>query len=179
MGEVTDAELIARCREGQRRAFDELIRRYERPVYNVALRMLRNAEDARDVTQSAFLKAFEHLHGYDPNYRFFSWIYRIAINEALDLRSGRRRFEAVDDSLPEPGPGPDRSVGDDQLSRQIERVIATMKPEYQSVLLLRHFADLSYDQIAAALELPEKTVKSRLFTARQLMREHLEREGLL
>jgi RNA polymerase sigma-70 factor (ECF subfamily) len=179
MSEVTDAELIARCRDGQSRAFDELIRRYERPVYNVALRMLRNAEDARDVAQSAFLKAFEHLNGYDPNYRFFSWIYRIAINEALDVRGRRRRFEAVDESLPEPGPGPDGSVGDDQLTRQIERVIAGMKSEYQSVLLLRHFADLSYEQMAAALALPEKTVKSRLFTARQIVREQIEREGLL
>jgi RNA polymerase sigma-70 factor (ECF subfamily) len=179
MSEVTDAELIARCRDGQSRAFDELIRRYERPVYNVALRMLRNAEDARDVAQSAFLKAFEHLNGYDPKYRFFSWIYRIAINEALDVRGGRRRYEAVDESLPEPGPGPDGSVGDDQLTRQIDRVIAGMKPEYQAVLLLRHFADLSYEQMAAALELPEKTVKSRLFTARQIMREQFEREGLL
>jgi len=179
MSEVTDAELVERCRGGQRPAFDELIRRYEKPVFNVALRMLRHAEDARDVTQIAFMKAFEHLQGYDSNYRFFSWIYRIAINEAIDLRDGRRRHEGVDESLPSPGPGPDRSLGDDQLTRAIERVIASMKPEYQSVVLLRHFADLSYEQVAAALDLPEKTVKSRLFSARQMMRDILEREGLL
>jgi len=179
MSEVTDAELVERCRNGQKQAFDELIRRYERPVFNVALRMLRNPEDARDVTQTAFMKAFEHLHGYDANYRFFSWVYRIAINEAIDQRSRRRSHEVVDDSFPEPGAGPDHRLGDDQLTQAIERVIAGMKPEYQSVLLLRHFADLSYEQVAATLELPEKTVKSRLFTARQLMRELLEREGLL
>ena len=80
MNEDGDRLLVQRCREGDRRAFEALVGQYEKPVFNAALRMLRNPEDARDVTQTVFLKAFEHLADYDPKYRFYSWIYRIALN---------------------------------------------------------------------------------------------------
>jgi len=177
--EATDAELVERCRNGDRGAFDRLVRRHERPVYHLALRMLRSPEDARDVVQMAFLKAWERLHAYDPQYKFFSWLYRIAVNESLDQLQRRRRFEPVDEQLADDGVGPERELGDSELAAGIDREIRRMKPEHQAVLLMKHFAGCSYQDIAQALELPEKTVKSRLFTARQQLRDALARAGLL
>lgn len=176
-----DAELVRRCRDGERSAFDQLVRLYERPVFNLALRMTRNREDALDVTQAAFLKAFERLHAYDPNYRFFSWIYRIATNESLDLLASRsRRTEPVDDQLPDATRRtPESELGEAQFSAALERAIQDLRPDHRAVVLLRHVADCSYAEIAQALELPEKTVKSRLFSARQALREALDREGML
>ena len=176
-----DADLVRRCRDGERTAFDRLVRLYERPVFNLALRMTRNREDALDVTQTAFLKAFERLHAYDANYRFFSWIYRIAINESLDLLAARPRgAEPVDDRLPDATRRtPESELGEAQFTAALERAIQQLRPDHRAVVLLRHVADCSYAEIAQALELPEKTVKSRLFSARQALREALDREGLL
>jgi RNA polymerase sigma-70 factor (ECF subfamily) len=176
-----DAELVRRCRGGERSAFDQLVRNYERPVFSVALRMTHSREDALDITQTAFLKAFERLHSYDPSYRFFSWIYRIAVNESLDLLAARRRgVEPVDEQLPDAsGRTPESELGELQFSAALERAIQALRPEHRAVVLLRHVAACSYAEIAQALELPEKTVKSRLFSARQALREALDREGLL
>jgi RNA polymerase sigma-70 factor (ECF subfamily) len=176
-----DAELVRRCRGGERSAFDQLVRNYERPVFNVALRMTHSREDALDITQTAFLKAFERLHSYDPSYRFFSWIYRIAVNESLDLLAARRRgVEPVDEQLPDAsGRTPESELGELQFSAALQRAIQALRPEHRAVVLLRHVAACSYAEIAQALELPEKTVKSRLFSARQALREALDREGLL
>ncbi len=95
MNEDSDGILVQRCRAGDRRAFEALVGRYEKPVFNAALRMLRNPEDARDVAQTVFLKAFEHLADYDPKYRFYSWIYRIALNESINILNGRKRLEPI------------------------------------------------------------------------------------
>ena len=80
MKEDDDATLVRRCREGDRAAFEQLVVRYQKPVFNAALRLLHDPEDARDVAQTTFLKAFEHLGDYDPSFKFYSWIYRIAVN---------------------------------------------------------------------------------------------------
>src|SRR4249919_2474180 len=90
MKEDPDAALVLASRDGNRRAFEQLLARYERPVFNAAFRILHHRDDAADVTQTAFLKAYEHLDRYDPSQQFFSWLYRIAINEAIDLSSRRK-----------------------------------------------------------------------------------------
>src|SRR5262249_48526730 len=90
VNEEDDPALVLRCREGDRDAFERLVMRYQKPVFNVALRMLRNRQDALDVAQTTFLKAFEHLADYDPAFRFYSWLYRIAINESLNALALRR-----------------------------------------------------------------------------------------
>ncbi len=93
MGNDQDLALIEDCRKGDRRALGSLVRRYERPVYNAAYRMLGTADEAADVAQTTFLKAFENLHRYNPQYKFFSWIYRIAVNESINQLNRRKRFE--------------------------------------------------------------------------------------
>lgn len=180
MEESDDAAVVARCLAGERGAFAGLVVRYEKPVYNVALRMLRNPEDARDVTQTVFLKAFEGLGGYDPGFRFYSWIYRIAINESLDvLRARKRQGGDVDEQTPSGQPGPEAVVAGSDEERAVIDAIDGLKPDYRAVVALKYFADRSYEEISAILGIEVKMVKSRLFTARQLIRDTLMARGAL
>jgi RNA polymerase sigma-70 factor (ECF subfamily) len=169
----TDHALLARYRNGDRDAFAELVVRYQRPVYNAAFWILRKAEDASDVTQDVFLKVAEQLDDYDPDYKFFSWIYRIAVNESLNLLRRNRREEALDDDVDLPASereDPERKVGEAQLKRRIQEAMMRMSINDRMVLSLRHFSECSYEEIGQILDIDEKTVKSRLFEARRRLR---------
>lgn len=179
MVESRDFALVERCRKGDRRAFEALIREYQRPVYNAAYRILGNPEDAADVTQAAFLKAFEHLDRYDPSYKFFSWIYRIAINESINQRKKSREQQLLDEHQPATDGGPDSTAEADDLASGIQDGLMALNDDYRTVVVLRHFSDLSYRQISEVLEIPEKTVKSRLYSARQLMKDRLVANGIV
>ena len=179
MNEEDDPALVLRCREGDRDAFERLVVRYQKPVFNVALRMLRNRQDALDVAQTTFLKAFEHLGDYDPTFRFFSWLYRIAINESLNALALRKPRGELDANTADGRPGPDRDAEGDQALQAIEAALMLLSPELRTVTVLRHIAQLSYADIAEALGLPEKTVKSRLHSARERLREHLRQLGAI
>lgn len=179
MKEDDDARLVQRCREGDRAAFEPLVVRYQRPVYNAALRLLRDAEEAKDVAQTTFLKAFEHLGDYDPSFKFYSWIYRIAINESLNALGSRRSRGESDNEEADEAPGPDRQLEGEQMSRAIEEALTHIKPELRAVIVLRHFLHLSYQDMGDILLLPEKTVKSRLYSARQLLRDRLLQYGAI
>lgn len=175
--EDDDRTLVGRCRDGDRRAFEQLVVRYQKPVFNAALRLLHNPEDARDVAQTTFLKVFEHLEDYNPTFKFYSWIYRIAVNEALDALGSRKSFEAISDERTDEVAGPEQQVEGEQLGRAIETALMGIKPELRAVIVLRHFMHLSYQDMSDILLLPEKTVKSRLYSARQLLRDQLLRHG--
>jgi RNA polymerase sigma-70 factor, ECF subfamily len=177
VNEEDEPALALRCREGDRHAFEQLVLRYQKPVFNVALRMLHDRQDAMDVAQTTFLKVFEHLGDYDPAFRLYSWIYRIAINETLDVLGARKPLAGFGGEEPDGTPGPDRQAEGEQTLRTIEGALLQIKPELRTVVTLRHFMHLSYEEMADVLQLPEKTVKSRLYTARQLLREHLQRAG--
>jgi RNA polymerase sigma-70 factor (ECF subfamily) len=109
MHEDGDVRLVERCRAGDKRAFESLLVRYQKPVFNAALRMLRNRDDARDVAQTVFLKAYEHLADYDPSFKFYSWIYRVAINESINVLQRRRHEPIAGDELDE-SVGPEGQV---------------------------------------------------------------------
>ena len=177
--EEDDPTLVERCRAGERNAFEQLVTRYQKPVFNVALRMLRNRQDAADVAQTTFLKAFEHLGDYDSAFRFYSWLYRIAINESLNALALRRPREELDANATDDAPGPDRAAEGDQALHAIEDALMHISAELRTVVVLRHIAQLSYQDIAQALDLPEKTVKSRLHSARERLREHLLQSGVI
>ena len=179
MKEDADWTLVRRCREGSREACDQLVLRYQKPVYNAALRLLRNPDDARDATQTAFMKVFEHLADYNPQFKFYSWIYRIAINEALDTLAARKPFEALTEEEPDEAAGPERLAEGQQTGRAIEDALMQIKPELRTVVVLRHFMHLSYHDMGDVLQLPEKTVKSRLHDARQLLRQSLLQCGTI
>jgi RNA polymerase sigma-70 factor, ECF subfamily len=175
--EDADWEFVQACRQGDRKACERLVLRYQKPVYNAALRLLRNPEDASDVAQTAFMKAFEHLAQYDPQFRFYSWIYRIAVNEALDVLHTRKPQEEIDDETADEAAGPERLVEGEQDRRAIEAALTHIKPDLRAVIVLRHFTHLSYHDMAEILQVPEKTVKSRLHDARLLLREALVEQG--
>lgn len=151
--------------------------RYQKAVYNAALRLLHDPEDARDVAQTAFLKAYQHLADYDGRFKFYSWIYRIAVNEALDTLNSRKPSEPLSDLEPDDGQGPERLAEGAEIARAIEAELARMSPELRAVIVLRHVMHLSYQDMSDILALPEKTVKSRLYSARQLLRDRLLPHG--
>jgi RNA polymerase sigma-70 factor (ECF subfamily) len=173
--DADDAALIARCRAGDSLAFELLVRRYERVLFNVALRMLGNREDAADATQTAFVKAYEHLDVFDFDRRFFSWVYRILVNECFNLRRARRPDQGLSH---EPGVaaiagGPFETLERHERQRRIQAALLALTHELREVVVLRHFGGLSYEEIAAATGIPARTVKSRLYTARQRLGELL------
>ncbi len=173
MTEDLDAALVLECRNGNRRAFEQLLARYERSVFNAAYRILNHREDATDVTQAVFLRVYEHLDQFHPGQRLFSWIYRIAINEALDVASARKRSEPLPDDLAAGRSGPEELAADRQLDAGMQAALMALKLEYRTVIVLKHLQDCSYEEIAAILDCPLKTVKSRLYTARQALRDVL------
>ena len=178
MVESRDHALVKRCLRGDRQALTALIEEYQRPLYNAAYRILGNPEDAADATQAAFLKAFEHLDSYNPKYKFFSWIYRIAVNESINQAKRSRIYQPVDESTAESGPGPYRQTEHGDTAHQVQEALMALPEHYRTVLVLRHFADRSYREIGDILEIPEKTVKSRIFSARKLMKEQLVALGV-
>ena len=179
MGENVDAARVRDCLAGDPQAFAALVQQYEKPVYNVALRMLRNPEDARDIAQSVFLKAWQNLSSYDPKYKFYSWIYRMAINESLNiLRSHGRDAEPVDERLPAEDAGPLDLLAAGQGREAVLAAVRRLKPEHRSVIVLHYFVDLPYEDIADVLEVDAKTVKSRLYSARQVLKDQLAARGV-
>jgi RNA polymerase sigma-70 factor (ECF subfamily) len=163
---------------GETGAYGELVVRHQRVLYNVALRMTGNREDAQDITQVAFIKAYQKLATFDRSRKFFSWVYRILWNEALNQIQRRPRHEPLEDEMPAEAAPPDRESEAREASALIHEAIQELPADYRQVILLRHFAQLSYQEMSRVIELPEKTVKSRLFTARRLLGTILERKGV-
>jgi len=173
-GADDDNVWVARCLHGDASAFEPIVRRYERVLFSVAHRMLGNYEDALDATQNAFVRAYAGLDGYDPSRRFFSWIYRIVVNECLNVRRAQKPVEPLSEQLEaEAADGPLETVEAMERSASIEAALVRLSEDHRLVVVLRHFADLSYSEMSEALGVPEKTVKSRLFEARQRLGELL------
>jgi RNA polymerase sigma-70 factor (ECF subfamily) len=140
--------------------------------------MLNDYEEARDVTQTAFMKAFEKLDQFDASHKFFSWIYRIAINECINCQSARHHeaqlepgFQGTDD--------PEQNAGRDELHQGLQDALMTLSPEHRSVVVLKHLLGFSYEEISDILEVPEKTVKSRLHDGRERLRTLVDRGAFL
>jgi RNA polymerase sigma-70 factor (ECF subfamily) len=169
--------LVAAARAGDTRAFGTLVEAYGRPVFNVALRMTGNSEDARDLVQVVFVKAYERLDSFDGRSRFFSWVYRIAINESLNFVSRRKRQVELDDQMVSNERSPDEHTATGEEERMVQAALLDLTPEYRQVIVLRHFLDMSHIEMGNVLRLPEKTVKSRLHTARVRLGEALRKRG--
>jgi RNA polymerase sigma-70 factor (ECF subfamily) len=174
---VDEARVIERAREGDTRAFETILERYEKPVFNAAYRIVANYEDAADVTQTVFLKVHRKLGSYRPEHKFFSWVYRIAVNEAINFSKRHSRERPLDDAVA-------ARTGDhvDHLARiardeMIQGALSALKTDYRVVVVLKYFLEMSYKEIAEIVGVPEKTVKSRLFTGRELLRDMLVKRG--
>ena len=167
-----DAAAVRRCLEGESTAFAELVERYQRPLFNVALRLLGRYEEAADATQNAFLKSYAHLNTFDPTQRFFSWIYRVLRNECLNTIRAKRASEPLSDELVGTV-RPVDTVEAAERDRAVQQALMSLSTEYREVIALRHFGEMSYEEIAVTLGVPAKTVKSRLYSARQCLAERL------
>jgi RNA polymerase sigma-70 factor (ECF subfamily) len=169
--------LVAAARAGDTRAFGALVDAYGRAVFNLALRMVGNREDARDLSQMVFVKAYQKLETFDGRSRFFSWMYRIAINESLNWRGRRKQQVELDERMESGEPLPDERAAASEEERMVQEALQDLTPEYRQVIVLRHFLDLSHAEMGTVLQLPEKTVKSRLHTARSRLGEALRKRG--
>ena len=172
-----DAKLVTQVQQGDRKAFEMLVAKYEKPIFNTAYRMLHNADDAADITQAAFVKAFEKIDTYNPSFKFFNWLYRITVNESLNTINRRKRRREFEYDPPARVPTPDEDLRLTEMGNILQRALDVLSFDQRVVIVLKHLMLLSYSEIATILEIPEKTVKSRLFTARQMLRKQLLRQG--
>lgn len=163
--------VIDRVMAGEPNAFGELVGRYERVLFSVAYRMLQERASAQDATQTAFIRAYEKLATYDRSHRFFSWIYRILVNECLTQQ--RRRPTDSLDAVPPVMHDPGAVLDEARRRHALRQAIAELSPDHRDVVMLRHFGELSYDEVAATLGIPVVTVKSRLYAARQRLADRL------
>jgi RNA polymerase sigma-70 factor (ECF subfamily) len=178
MVEQEDSILVRQCRDGNRAKFGDLVKKYTKPIYNLALRMVGDVENAADITQTTFVKAYENLGKFDLNLKFFSWLYRIAINESLNFLQQQKQTEPLDDELVSSDQSPEDALHETERNEIIQHAIMKLTPEQRSVIVLRHFLDLSYAQIGTTLGVTETKVKARLFSARQRLRKMLLKQGL-
>jgi len=172
-----DLGLVRHSLAGDRSAFERIVEKYQKTVFNVALRMTHEAGDAEDIAQEVFLKAYERLKSFNPKYKFFSWLYRIAVNESLNSLERKKRYQGLDEQLTVQGPDLDETVEANERSRKIEDAMMELNVDHRAVVVLKHFEGFSYEEIAQILEISEKKVKSRLFTARQVLRDILLKKG--
>lgn len=178
---LTDVELVVSALKGGDNEFEELVQRYQRPIHSYVSRMLNDYEAALDVTQEVFIKVFNSLSRYSSEYKFSTWLYRIAHNAAIDhMRRNSGNLQSIEtetadgayelqieSSLPSPELEQERS----EWRSEIEAVVKCLPSVYRELILLRHSQDMSYDEIAEITGLPLGTVKNRLFRAREMMRE--------
>jgi RNA polymerase sigma-70 factor (ECF subfamily) len=189
LASATDQEIVALARDGREAAYRELIRRYERPVFSLVLRMVRDRQLAEDLAQETFIKALNAIGSYRPEFKFSSWIFKIANNAAIDHL--RRRevdtlsidgapnattpddIEATALQVGDRGETPLAELEARELGGAIERAIGRLRPEYRSCIMLRHVEGLAYEEIAQLLDLPLGTVKTYIHRARHELRDML------
>jgi RNA polymerase sigma-70 factor (ECF subfamily) len=185
-----DTELVVRALSGREDGFEELVRRYQRPIVAYVYRMVGDYDAALDLAQEVFIKVYNSLGRYRPEFKFSTWIYRIAHNAAIDhlRRLGAARIEEMEvegqegttfeKPLASKAPTPEQETERGERRAEIEEVVAQLPPAYRELIVLRHSHDLSYDEIAEVTSLPLGTVKNRIFRAREAMRELLVARGI-
>lgn len=155
--------------DGHQEAANGLVDRYQKRLFNLALRMTGDVLDAEDVTQTVFLNAFLKLSTYDPRFKFFSWIYRMTVNESLNVLKRRKPSVTLEGGaeIPVAESAPDRSA---EAEDRVRKALLGLGPNDRAVVVLKHFLLFSYQEIADVLEIPVQTVKSRLYEARERLR---------
>jgi RNA polymerase sigma-70 factor (ECF subfamily) len=182
----SDEELIEACRQGEASAFDVLVGRWEDKIRGACWRVLGSEDEARDVAQEAFLKAYRGLSGFKQEARFSSWLYQIAVNLCRDrLRRRRTRaavsldeLESSGPVLAEVGPGVQDALIKEDLASAVRRAIGALSPEQREVVILKEYQGLTFLEIAQTLDVPVSTVKTRLYRGLGQMRLRLERQGI-
>jgi len=171
-----DEEIVARVLAGETALFELVMRRYNQRLYRVARALVKSAEEAEDVIQDAYVRAFEHLDQFAGRARFSTWLTRIAVHEALARLRRRGRQADIEDVMPtlaSGAAGPEQRVADHELGRAIEAAVDALPEVYSSVFVLREVEGLSTAETAACLDVNAETVKTRLHRARALLRNHI------
>jgi RNA polymerase sigma-70 factor, ECF subfamily len=182
--QLDDRALVARILEGDRDRFTELVRRYEKRLINYVYRITHRYEEAHDLAQEIFVKVYLAIDRYDPKYQFSTWLFRIAQNASIDALRKKSISEVSmartigDDEgkereFPDGGVSPYRAMKNKQLGAAIDVAVRNLPPDYRELIQLRHFAELSYEEIASMKKLPLGTVKNKLFRARNLLKDAL------
>ncbi len=190
LANLPDADVVALAQQGRESAYRELLRRYERPVFSLVFRMVRDRTVAEDLAQDTFIKVLNHIDKYRPEFKFSSWLFKIANNVAIDHLRRRQldtisidgspnaasaaEVEATRFELADPAESPLEELASRETGSAIERAIARLRPEYRACIVLRHVEGRSYEEIAATLDLPLGTVKTFIHRARHQLREQLQ-----
>jgi len=182
-----DRELVASAKKGDNKAFEALLRKYRKSVYYMLLKMIKNPDDAEDLTQEAFAKAFNSIEKFDATYAFSTWLFRIATNNCIDFIRKKRiqtvsidqpmegddgsniRFDVKDENL-----DPNQTMLKKQRKKYLNMAIERLPEKYRTLVELRYFRELSYEEVAQELEIPLGTVKAQLFRARELLSQELK-----
>lgn len=182
-----DRKLVADAKKGDNKAFQVLLKKYRKSVYYMLLKMVKNADDAEDLTQEAFAKAFNSIEKFDSKYAFSTWLFRIATNNCIDFIRKKRvqtvsidqpvegddgsnmRFDVKDEEL-----DPNEAMLKKQRKRYLNMAIERLPEKYKVLVQLRYFQELSYEEVARELEIPLGTVKAQLFRARELLNQELK-----
>lgn len=187
--EETDVELVGRCRLGDGTAFEVLLGRYRRKVYGLAMGMVGNREDAMDVTQDAFIRAFRHIHTFQGDSSFYTWLYRITMNLCIDhvRKAGRFRAAPYEDGVAreelDRGDVPVLPVRHDlnpakaarrrEVMARVAKALEDLPPHHRAVIVMREFEDMTYEEMAQVMQVPKGTIMSRLFHARHKLQKAL------
>jgi RNA polymerase sigma-70 factor (ECF subfamily) len=185
---LADSELVTSAVAGREEGFEELVRRYQRPISAYVYRMVGDYDAALDLTQEVFIKVYGSLLRYKPEYKFSTWIYKIAHNSAVDhLRRHSTREQSLmkdfegeqrEISIESHRPSPEQESEREERRAEIEAVVRQLPSTYRELIVLRHSHDMSYDEIAEVTGLPLGTVKNRLFRARDAMRQEFTARGI-
>jgi RNA polymerase sigma factor (sigma-70 family) len=182
-----DLELVKRAADKDPKAYEKLLKKYRKSVYYMLLKMVNNTDDAEDLTQEAFAKAFNSLHKFDSKYAFSTWLFRIATNNCIDfIRKKRVQTVSIDTSyendegdsfsfdIKDPDDNPDELMLRKQRKEYLGMAVEKLPAKYRKLVDLRYFQELSYEEVADELELPLGTVKAQLFRARELLAQELK-----
>jgi RNA polymerase sigma-70 factor (ECF subfamily) len=177
--ETEDLILVTDCLKGNGRSYDILVDKYHKIIFRLANKFVKNFDDAEEITQSVFVKAYENLNDYNPKYKFFSWLYRITVNESINFGRKKRNVEQINENQSSVDSDPSKIYDDNILGENITDALMELDMIYRLPVVLKHFLEYSYKELSYLLEVPEKTVKSRLFTGRQLLKNFLVNRRVL
>jgi len=183
---IDDIKLIDSAIAGNQASYEKLMKKYYQLIYNLVYRMISKKEDVEDLTQEAFIKAFNSLPNFDKQFAFSTWLFKIATNNAIDYLRKKKLFTfsidkdiEADDSdykfeIPDHENKPDKKIIDSELRKILDEAIESLPPKYKQVIVLRHNEELDYEEIAKKMKLPLGTVKAHIFRGRELLNKYLK-----
>lgn len=175
--DLDDLDIIRLVVQGDQKAFACLVEKYQRPIYNLAGQMVGFGEDARDLTQEVFLQVYRHLERFKGDYRFSTWVYRIASNLTVDwIRKRRRQVRGLEYYESVSRPTPEEVYLEKEGARRVRDLLDSLPEKYRLALVLHYYHRFSYDEIAEILEVSRRTVESRLYRGRNMMRERIQQK---